>query len=108
MTGRRIQWHRGMGKLPEGAAYVGRPSRYCNPFKVGAPHPDDGAPMSRADAVALFRLWIAQPEQAELRDRARRELAGRDLACACPLDGGPCHADALLALVNRATETANE
>ena len=30
----------------------------------------------------------------------RRVLAGRDLACWCPL-GGPCHADVLLEVANR-------
>jgi len=78
----RIQWHRGMGKMPECARYVGRPSRFGNPFKVGASHPEHGAPMTRAEAVDLFAAWLAAPERAELRDRARRELAGRDLACA--------------------------
>jgi hypothetical protein len=29
----------------------------------------------------------------------KRELAGRDLACYCPLDQ-PCHADVLLAVAN--------
>jgi len=29
----------------------------------------------------------------------RRELAGRDLACWCPLDG-PCHADVLIEIAN--------
>ena len=28
-------------------------------------------------------------------------LVGYDLACWCPLDGGPCHADVLLELANR-------
>jgi hypothetical protein len=102
----RIHWTRFKGKLPEDAAYVGRPGPFGNPFKVGEPHADDGAPMTREDAVDLFRLWIAQPEQAALRDRARRELAGKDLACACPLDGGPCHGDVLLALVNEAQDAA--
>ncbi|MDP6564592.1 MAG: DUF4326 domain-containing protein, partial [Alphaproteobacteria bacterium] len=30
----------------------------------------------------------------------KRELAGRDLACWCRLDG-PCHADVLLDIANR-------
>jgi len=33
----------------------------------------------------------------------RRELAGRDLACWCPLDG-PCHADVLLAVANNTAD----
>lgn len=36
-------------------------------------------------------------------DEIRAELAGRDLACWCPLDK-PCHADVLLELANGSTE----
>jgi len=36
---------------------------------------------------------------AQLAKAARNELAGKDLACWCPLDQ-PCHADVLLELAN--------
>jgi hypothetical protein len=49
--------------------------------------------------VADYRQWIMQPEQAHLRDAARTELRGKDLACWCPPDQ-PCHADVLLELAN--------
>jgi hypothetical protein len=47
-------------------------------------------------------------EDAELRDAAGypsdlAPLRGKNLACWCPLDG-PCHADVLLELSNRALE----
>jgi len=52
----------------------------------------------RAEAVALFReRWV--PLQVEA---IRSALAGKDLACWCPLDQ-PCHADVLLEIANRAT-----
>lgn len=35
-------------------------------------------------------------------EQARAELAGRDLACWCPLDQ-PCHADVLLEIANAAS-----
>ncbi|KUH38408.1 MULTISPECIES: DUF4326 domain-containing protein [Streptomyces] len=47
--------------------------------------------------VELYRRWIEQ--QPDLVAAARRELAGRDLLCWCPLDQ-PCHADVLLELAN--------
>jgi hypothetical protein len=48
------------------------------------------------ECVALFRdRWITLAELPSLRE----ELAGRDLACWCPLDQ-PCHADVLLELAN--------
>jgi phosphopantothenoylcysteine synthetase/decarboxylase len=52
-----------------------------------------------AAAVADYRQWIMQPEQAHLRDAIRTELRGKDLACWCPPDQ-PCHADVLLELAN--------
>jgi hypothetical protein len=70
-----------------------RPSQWGNPFtavELGG----------RAAAVAAYNEWIEQPAQAALREEARAKLAGRDLACWCPLPGGPCHADVLLAVTN--------
>ncbi len=77
--------------MPAGAVYVGRPSRWGNRFGT------DNTRASRAGAVALFRLWVAQhPEYAAA---VRAELAGKTLACWCPLDH-PCHADELLRIAN--------
>lgn len=102
----RIQLSRAKGwRKPEGAIVVARPSRWGNQFRVGDEHAFiDGdqvhgidEPLTRSDAVQLFRIWIDRhPIWA---DAARRELAGRDLACWCPLDE-PCHADVLLKLAN--------
>jgi hypothetical protein len=59
---------------------------------------------SRRDAsdrsVALFTVWLTtSPYGRALEERARVELAGRDLACWCPPDA-PCHADVLLRVAN--------
>jgi hypothetical protein len=50
-------------------------------------------------AVRCFREWLTAPEQTDLLDQARLELAGLNLRCSCSLDL-PCHADVLLDLVN--------
>ena len=76
--------------MPPGAVYVGRPSRWGNPFAIGPS-------MTRVDAVARYRSWLAQ--QQALLAAARSELAGRDLVCWCP-SGEPCHADVLLEVAN--------
>lgn len=76
--------------MPAGALYVGRPTRWGNPYPV----PVHG----RAQAVALHQRHLS--EHPDLIDTARRELAGRDLACWCPLDE-PCHADTLLNIANQ-------
>jgi hypothetical protein len=46
-------------------------------------------------------------EHPELVERARRELAGRDLACWCA-PGATCHADVLLDVANAAPEPERE
>lgn len=92
----RIQRRRSAGwRMPEGAVYVGRPTRWGNPF------PHDGTAAGRAEVVAAYRdLVDADPA---LQAAARRLLAGRDLACWCPLDQ-PCHADVLLDVANNDQE----
>jgi hypothetical protein len=95
-------WH---GKVPDGAAYVGRQapglrrSRWHNPHKVSPkPCPEcAGALHEPAEAVRLHRLdLLVHPE---LWPEIRSELALRDLACWCRLDEA-CHADVLLAVAN--------
>jgi hypothetical protein len=80
------------GQVPEGAVYVGRAapglkrSPFCNPYAVKAHGLDK--------ALALYAEHI-KPMIAGIR----AELAGKDLACWCPLDR-PCHADMLLHVAN--------
>jgi len=55
---------------------------------------------ARRSAAARFRdLVLHHPGLAPSAEAIRRELAGRDLACWCPLDQ-PCHADVLLEIAN--------
>lgn len=97
---RRIQRRRVRGwRMPEGAVYVGRGSKWGNPYRVGARGFLAGEPfevLDRAHAVFLFRTLVAP----RIDRSALAELAGRDLACWCPLDS-PCHADILLRLANQ-------
>lgn len=117
MSPQRIRRRRDKGwRMPPGAIYVGRGTKWGNPFRVGDPCDDplyrnaiiDGEPLARrgvvedrAHAVALFSFWTLAKvpfTEAEIR----RELGGRDLACWCPLPapGEPdhCHAAVLLRL----------
>jgi hypothetical protein len=88
---RRRGWRK-----PQGAVYVGRPTRWGNPFRV------DRASTSRARAVAVaeYRSYLGSHET--LVNEAISALRGRDLACWCSLDQ-PCHADVLLEVVNRSS-----
>lgn len=153
---KRIQLKRTKGwRKPEGVIVVARPSKWGNPFKLGArmgglvrygpehlerfgrgwdfegriSAPDNRHDMwfsredivethvrwaTRAEVVELYRATILDPTPGMLAawpsarghflkvtvDDIRAELAGHDLACWCPLDGQPCHADVLLELAN--------
>jgi hypothetical protein len=102
----RIQRKRSKGwKMPAGAVYVGRQTRWGNPFRVGSPNADDCmACVDRAEAVAKYRSELTTFGDAVnftgcTAAEIREELRGKDLACWCPLDQ-PCHADVLLELAN--------
>jgi hypothetical protein len=102
---RRIQRQRTRGwRMPAGAVYVGRPTRWGNPWTIGKIGPYNRSPVDPVGAVGLFsdmltdhalRAAVGYPSD----DVIRRYLAGRDLACWCPLDQ-PCHADVLLEIAN--------
>lgn len=107
-TPRRIQLRRTKGwRKPEGAIVVARPTKWGNPFRVGASRGDRLPPLTAAQAVRLFERWLTTPVAHPVHgvNRAQilnnlHQLRGHDLACWCPLAGQPCHADVLLALAN--------
>ena len=82
-------WKHAKAILQPDAVYVGRPSKWGNPYEIGR----DG---TREEVIAKYRAWIA--ERPELVD----ELAAmnpRTLVCWCaPL---PCHADVLKELLEQ-------
>lgn len=92
---KRIQRKRIKGwKMPENTVYVGRPTKYGNPYKPSRNR--FGNIKSREDAITAYenylkRLLHAHPDFLD-------DLKGKDLACWCPLDK-PCHADILLKLL---------
>jgi hypothetical protein len=102
----RVQRRRVAGwRMPPGTVYVGRPSKWGNPWRAGQVRGDGTwPPLTAAQAAARYERWLAsrssQPEHGVdraviLRDLA--ELRGKNLACWCPADE-PCHADVLLAM----------
>ncbi len=76
------------GGIFPGAVYIGRGSKWGNPYKIG----EDG---DRAQVIAKHEAWLRQ--QPELM-AALGELRGRDLVCFCA--PAPCHGDLLLRLAN--------
>lgn len=123
MTPQRVQRTRikGLKGMPEGAKYVGRPTKWGNPFVVQRARSRRDGPLdmwavtwageklgryddkrdAAADAVDRFERAIreqrARTHYAPTLTEIRRELVGKDLACWCDLDW-PCHADVLLRL----------
>jgi hypothetical protein len=79
-------------RKPPGAVTVARPTRWGNPFRIGA----DG---DRTTTIARYRAALRDGRLDFTVDDVRAELAGRNLACWCPLDE-PCHADVLLEVAN--------
>lgn len=82
-------WNRRDPNCPEDAVYVGRPSKWGNPFVVGP----DG---TRDEVIHQYEVMLQFT--AHLMREAKRELRGKHLVCWCaPL---PCHADILLRIAN--------
>lgn len=81
---------------PTGSVYVGRPSRFGNPFKVL--HRDSFA--ERQNCIEDFKKWLLHtPAGRRVDALARKELRGKNLVCWCaPL---PCHASVLLEIANQ-------
>lgn len=109
---RRIQRKRTRGwQMPKNAIYIGRPSPWANPYKIGSnalnvfvhdgnrilaeiPRGDGALDQARRIAVDLFQEHVA-PRLDVIA------LRGADLACWCP-EGAVCHGDPLLVLANGA------
>lgn len=106
----RVQLSRRKGyRKPENTVVVARPSKWGNPYQI-----ERGGPLgyqvrgvmnpghllgnhrtlrdARQHVVELFEFNIVE-------DLPVADLAGKNLACWCPLDQ-PCHADVLLELAN--------
>lgn len=106
---RRIQRRRVKGwRMPPNTVYVGRPTKWSNPWSVGAiacgcrsagecSH-NSFRCETAGEAVAEYRHWIETGRR--LGKAAQAELRGKNLACWCAIDK-PCHADVLLEIANR-------
>lgn len=76
-------------KAPKDAVYIGRPSKWGNPFSIGK----DG---TRDEVIAKYEQWVQT--QPQLLADIKAELRGKDLVCFCaPLK---CHGDVIIKLAN--------
>lgn len=83
-------------QCPPDAVYIGRPSKWGNPFSHMSGTRAAFRVKDRDEAVSKFLEWIL--EQPELLEQVKRELKGRDLVCFC----APklCHGHVLEYLAN--------
>ena len=84
--------------VPKGAVYVGRPSKFGNPFTIGK----DG---SREEVIQKFEAWLfvadensSPPMLITIDDL--RSLRGKDLVCWCAPEA--CHAQILMKYIPNA------
>jgi Domain of unknown function (DUF4326) len=90
----RIQRRRSRGwRQPINAIYVGRPTKWGNPYRVGTGH------HTAEEAVTLYRKDLIAGSLPFTIDDVRRDLKDKDLVCWCK-PGASCHADLLLSLAN--------
>lgn len=100
--------------MPENTVYVGRPSRWGNIYHTKHPNAPQFRPeflengkvqfnsqdiITRREWCYLFHKEWARRMGSLFVDEVKKELAGKNLACWCPLDVH-CHADTLLELAN--------
>lgn len=69
--------------------YIGRPSRFGNPFRLGP----DG---NREEVLLMYEVWLQT--RPDLIQAACRELRGKVLGCWC--DPFLCHGDVLSRIAN--------
>lgn len=81
--------------MPAGAKYIGRGSKWGNPYTtLGGKLTAEEVVVGYAFASRCGYDHVPPPEQIVT------ELAGQDLACWCPVDAPDCHGDYLLHVAN--------
>ena len=77
-----------IGLHPEGAVYIGRPSKWKNPYKIGK----DG---SRSEVIDKFEKYATL--KLENEPKWLEPLIGKDLYCYCAPEA--CHGDVIIKLL---------
>lgn len=82
-------WNKKSETPPRDAVYIGRPSKWGNPFPIG---PN----CTRAQSIAKYEQYLLNSPELLA---ALPELKGKDVVCFCaPL---PCHGDVLIKYANQ-------
>ena len=75
--------------VPQSAVYIGRGSKWGNPFKIGVHG-------TREEVIDKYVNYLH--DNMHLVEEAQKELRGKDLVCYC--SPCPCHGDVLLRIAN--------
>jgi hypothetical protein len=84
-------WAQNDLELPDGAVYIGRPSKWGNPYTMLGER-------NRGDVIRRFREYVLSNPL--LMAAAQRELRGRDLYCPGNCKPRACHGDVWLEVAN--------
>ena len=80
--------------IPPDAIYVGRGTKFGNPFRIG-PH------ATRAQVIERYHRWLwVKIKTGRITHADLRALDGHDLVCSCA--PAPCHAE----IIRRAVQWA--
>ena len=118
MISEEVQRKRSKGwRMPEDAIYVGRPTKWGNPYQVQrmlanlfGVYNSDGESIggiyhtertAQIDAVRMYEEMMRQKLESD--SSVLDELKGKKLACWCKV-GEPCHRTALLRLLEEVEE----
>jgi hypothetical protein len=101
--------------MPPNTVYVGRPTKWGNPYLITVRPALLPPNMSwgREEAVHWYGVMLAggwrlrRPPGWQLVTDAMKELEGKNVCCWCPLDL-PCHGDILLAYGNASVSPNGE
>jgi uncharacterized protein DUF4326 len=103
----RIQLKRTKGwKMPPNTVKVDRSTPWGNPWPIGKCGPLGRTAFDALGAVGFFEAMFTDPDMkaAAGYPDGLGLLAGKNLACWCPLTQ-PCHADVLLKIANSVPQT---
>lgn len=78
--------------------YIGRPSKWGNPFKIGR----DG---TREEVITKYKRWISASEMEEAAKLRLQLLELKDKTLGCWCAPQPCHGDVLMELVEGLTSS---
>lgn len=87
------------GRSPPNSVYIGRPSKWGNPFQIGGLHIEvHGNILTREDVIKLYKDYLLYSDRGKELLKDIEELKDKHLTCWCaPL---ACHGDILLKLAN--------